>query len=506
MVREVAAAEGGPVAEVESAPEVATDTTPDEGAAEPPLPTFPPLPPVAAVEAVTVYDGLPTTMHPLYPRTEADVRAHRLVWTPLFERSAITREARSELVQDARMDGATLVVELEPGHLFHDGHPIAAEDVCFGVAAVLDPSTPTTLPFRGRGDLLGCEVRGPLTAAISLRGPLPDAKLRAAVPVLPAHAFDLSADSEVALRPIGSGPYRGQRGRRAARFSAIAADAGMPDLVIEEGGDPLVQVRVMFRGGVHGMVEVPPRLWAEVEASHDIQLKPWEPRVLVYLATNPKTVSDLALRQRMARAIDRQELVYLAYGLRSDALWAPPLITGPFLRSSAFYNRSVRPQAVAREAVSSTREPLRLGYDPEEAAVIRDLADALGNQLRSAGVPVHTYKASAPDPKAHDLWLGTWQVDPTDDPTQMLQPGPLGARSATVDAKLMAMRAGKTDAEQRDAARELHAIVASEAQWIGLFEDRRMSAWRTEVRGNSLTPASYWGAVMGWRVEAAAEP
>jgi len=504
-VGEVATAEGGPVAEVEAAPEAEPVTAPPERPSEPTPPTFPPLPPMRGGEAVTVYDDLPTTLHPLYPQTEADIRAHRLVWMPLFERSALTGQVRSELVLDSRMEGSTLVVDLEPGHTFHDGHPIAAEDVCFSVAAVLDPSTPTTLPFRGRADLLGCEVRGPLTAAITLRAPLPDAKLRAAVPVLPAHAFDLAVDSEVAQRPVGSGPYRGQRGRRAVRFSALAADAGMPDLVIEEGGDSLVQVRTLLRGGVHGMVEVTPPLRSDVSASDDVLLKTWEPRVLVYLATNPETVSDVALRQRMARGIDRQELVYLTYGLRSGEPMAPPLITGPFLSSSAFTNRSVRPQAVVREAVTSTRKPLRLGYDPEEAVVIRHLAEALGNQLRSAGIPVHTFKASAPDPKAHDLWLGTWQVDPTDDPTPMLQPGPLGARSAAVDAKLTAMRAGKTDTEQQDAAHELHAIVAAEAQWIGLFEDRRTSAWRAEVRGNTITPYSYWAAVADWRVDASAE-
>jgi len=465
-----------------------------------PIP-FPPLPPMAPGEAVEVFDQLPTTLHPLYPQNEADVRSHRLVWQPLFHRSAITSEVRSDLVASHHMEGSALVVDLHPGRVFHDAHPITAEDVCFSVATVLDPAHPTRLRFRERGDLTGCEVRGPLTAAIQLRGPLPDALLRAAVPVLPAHAFDPDPASEIGARPVGSGPYRAVRGRRSTRFTAVAPDAGMPDMEIRDGGDPLVQVMSILRGSVHGIVEVRPELRADIAASDDVYLKTWTPNVLVYLAVNPSSVSDVALRQRLAAAIDRGALIRLAYGVDPDDIGVvPEPITGPFLPSSAFYNRAVRPQAVVRDATPVKRPPLRLGFDPDGNPVMRGLATELVNQLRAAGFECVLAKAERASPSDHDLWLGSWQVDPTQDPGPMVQRGDLGIHSAEVDAKLAAMRTASTDTEQQDAAHDLHRIVHEEAQWIGLFEDVRKSAWRSQVRNNTIARYSYWDHVTSWRV------
>lgn len=462
---------------------------------------FPPLPPMAPGEAVEVFDQLPNTLHPLYPQNEADVRSHRLVWQPLFHRSAITSEVRSDLVASDRMEGSALVVDLKPGQVFHDGHPISAEDVCFSVRTVLDPAHPTRLRFRERGDLTGCEVRGPLTAAIQLRAPLPDARIRAAVPVLPAHAFDPDPSSDVAVRPIGSGPYKAVRGRRSTQFTAVAPDAGMPDMVMRDGGDPLVQVRSIVRGAVHGIVEVPPELRAEIAATDDVALKTWTPNVLIYLAVNPSSVPDLALRQRLAAAIDRGALVQRAYGIDPDDVGiVPEPITGPFLMSSAFYNRAVRPQAVVRDGTPVKRPPLRLGFDPDANPVMMRLAEELSIQLRAAGFDCRLTKAEQSSPSAHDLWLGSWQVDPTQDPGPMVQQGDLGIRSAKVDAKLAAMRTASTDTEQQDAAYDLHRIVYEEAQWIGLIEDVRKSAWRNQIHNNTITPFSYWDEVTSWRV------
>ncbi len=456
---------------------------------------YPNLPPIGRGDAVTVYDDLPTTLHPLFPSRGADVRVQRLVWEPLFERSPITGEVRSRVVAEQEWVGSALRVTLHEGLRFHDGQPITADDVCFSVRTVLDPKLPTTLPFRERADLTGCTVKGPRVAELAFRARLPDGPIRAAVPVLPAHAFDPSPESEVATRPVGSGPYRGHRGRRQVRLEATRVDAGVPRIDIAEGS-PLVAERTLALGGVQGVIEVHPPLWEEVARNDQLQLRSWDPQVLFFLATNPTTLGDASLRGRIADAIDRNALLELVYG--RDRLLGPEPITGPFLPSSAFYNRSVK-ATVPGAYVPVDRAPLRLGYDPEATWAGKHVAQEVHNQLRRAGVPVEMVKASAPDPAAHDLWLGTWQVDPTHDPTGVLKVGPLGARSDRVDAQLRAMREARSDTEQQDAAHTLHEVVFAEKRWIGLFAEVRTSAWRAGLEA-TISPYDYWADVESWRI------
>ncbi len=494
-------------------------------------------------------ESLPSTLNPLFARTMVDHRSIELVFDRLYYRSAITNELKSRLVASHEVlgDGKQIRLVLREGVKWHDGKTLGPEDICFTVAAMLDPKTPSTIAKEYRESLAKCEPFVKENAAlITFTKAFHNPRERIAFAVLPKHGFPSTAitpDLEFSNRPVGTGPTRGSKGRREVKFAAFpnAHHApGITEMVQAEGGDPFVQVRTLLNAGVQGVISVSPQLRPEVAASDDVALKSYDLRSWWFVAMNTQNgpLKDRRIRAAIDAALDRDALRELTIGVDPNDPNPPcEFVSGPFVQSSPYYNRSikVRPKADlaqvkalmgqagavdqhGRWILNGAPVTLRLGMNGPLDVEAKDLLNQIGNQLQAAGFDRQVFRVSSDDwstkavtggyMKDYEMLVGKWSFGVVEDVNPMFQtrlPTGQGALNVfnysnkEVDATLARFDAARTDTEAQDAYHDLHQLLSTEFPYAFLWRLDTKSAWRNEVRSNTIAPYFYFTEFDSWK-------
>ncbi|MFT4627168.1 MAG: peptide/nickel transport system substrate-binding protein [Myxococcota bacterium] len=506
---------------------------------------------VLATGATVSYyeEALPTTMNPLFARTMVDKRSHELVFDRLFYRSAITNELQSRVVESYKKDGNKIEIVLKDGIKWHDNKKFGPDDICFTIDAMLNPKTPSTQAKEYQETIIGCQsLPKENKAIIEFVKVYHNPRERIAFPVLPAHAFDstaISPDLDFSSRPIGTGPMKGSKGRREVKFTTFKNqhhDAKIDVLQLAEGGDPFVQVRTLLNAGVQGVISVSPNLRSDVAASDDVALKSYDLRSWWFIAlnTNSPALKDARIRQAINQTIDRNQLRELTIGVDPNDSNPPcEFVSGPFVQSSPYYNRSVKVQPTsnrnkAKELLSAAGATydagrwihggapitLRIGMHSPLDAEAKDLLNQVGNQLQAGGFDRQVYKVTNDDwtQKAitgrladqYDALIGKWSFGVVEDVNSMFYTRDDGAGVGSLnifnysDPKVDEILAGydnaKTDTEAQDAYHDLHAYLAKDLPYIFLWKLDTKSAWRNEVRNNTIAPYFYFTEFDEWKL------
>jgi peptide/nickel transport system substrate-binding protein len=327
------------------------------------------------------------------------------------------------------------------------------------------------------------------------------------------------------------------------RFEAYANahhSARVEVLSLAESVDPFVQVRTLINAGVHGLVAVSPGLRSDVSASDDVALKSYDLRSWWFVALNTKKapLTDTKVRQALNNSIDRSALRELTIGVDPEDTNPPcEFVSGPFVQSSPYYNRSVlvtersnlsKATDLMKQAGATQQNGkwlykgaiinLKIGIAAPLELEAKDLLNQLGNQLQQAGFDREVYKISADDwsLKAvsgqlsdYDLLIGKWSFGLVEDVNPLFQTrsGTKGALNIfnysdkTTDELLARYEAARTDTEARDAYHELHALLAENLPYLFLWKLDTKSAWRNEVRNNTIAPYYYFTEFDGWKLE-----
>ncbi|MEZ4319549.1 MAG: ABC transporter substrate-binding protein [Myxococcota bacterium] len=494
-------------------------------------------------------ESLPTTMNPLFARGMVDKRTHELVFDRLFYRSAITNELKSNLVAKWQKvdDGSKLKIYLKEGVKWHDGKPFGPDDICFTIDAMLNPKTPSPIAKGYRESIVGCEsFKKENSAVIEFVKPFHNPRERVAFSVLPAHAFDsteISPDLDFSSRPVGTGPMKGAKGRQAVTFTAmpnVHHNAKILQAQAQEGGDPFVQVRTLLTGGVHGVIAVAPQHRPDVRASDDVALKSYDLRSWWFIAlnTNKGALASQKVREAIEHTVDRTQLRELTIGVKADEANSPcEFVSGPFVGSSPYYNRSIKPRPRADRARASELmkeagaqeqagrwilggEPitLRIGMNAPLDSEAKDLLNQIGNQLQEGGFDRQVFRVPYDDwvtravtgrlSDEFDALIGKWSFGVVEEVNPMFHTRTAGQgalnifnySNADVDSILTRYDAAKTDTEAQDAYHELHEYLARDLPYIFLWKLDTKSAWRNEVRNNTISPFFYFTEFDGWRL------
>ncbi len=494
-------------------------------------------------------EQLPSTMNPLYARTMVDRRAHELVFDRMFYRSAITNELRSRLVERFQVleGGKQIKLTFKNGIKWHDGQAFTPEDVCFSVDALLNVKNPSNESKDYREAIAGCEaLPKENSVVIAFKKIFHNPRERVAFHVLPKHKFQsttISPDDDFSLRPVGTGPMKGSKGRREVSFTAVPnahRKANIAAAQLKEGGDPFVQVRTLINAGVHGVISVAPPLRPEVAASDDVALKSYDLRSWWFIALNTATpaLKKVQVRQALNLTLDRSELRELTIGVDKDDPNPPcEFISGPFVQSSPYYNRQIRvpersdraragtlmeqagaAKAAGRWTIDGAPVNLRIGMNAPLDTEAKDLLNQIGNQLQAGGFDRQVYKVTADDwnrkavsgeLKDFDLLIGKWSLGMVEYVNPLFHTRAAGKGSlnifnytnAEVDKLLTRFDGARTDTEARDAYHELHALLDKELPYIFLWKLDTKSAWRNEVRNNTIAPYYYFTEFDGWTIE-----
>lgn len=491
-------------------------------------------------------ESLPTTLNPLFAASMVDHRSQELVFDRLFFHDPITNDLKSRLVDQWELveSGKAVKLTLKPGVKWHNGKSLSAKDVCFTVKAMLDPKTPSSVAAGYREVLTGCETQGSQIAIVKFTRVFHNPRERLGFAVLPESAFQstaISPDLEFSARPVGTGPMKGSRGRRGVTFDAFANAHHAPKIAqmqLQEGGDPLVQVKTLINNGVQGIVAVPPPLRPDLSASDEVALKSYDLRSWWYVAvnTNKGALSDAKVRQAMNLLIDRVELRQVAIGVKPGDQNSPcEFISGPFVQSSPYYNRSVpaverSDRAKAEQLLTSagmskvggrwhhSGQPvtLRIGMLAPLDNEAPDLLSQIGNQLGAGGFDRQEFKISVDEwnrkvltgqAQDFDLLVGKWSFGLVEDVNDLFhtRAGGEGKKNifnysnSAVDATLAQYEAARTDTAAQDAYHKVHAQLAKDLPYLFLWKLDTKSAWRTEVRGNIISPYYYFTEIDAWK-------
>lgn len=493
-------------------------------------------------------ESLPTTMNPLFARSMVDKRSQELTFDRLFYRSAITNELKSRLVTKYERldDGMKLKIFLKEGVKWHDGKNFGPKDVCFTIDAMLNPDTPSTIAKEYREAIVACEaIPRENAAVVEFVKVYHNPQERIAFSVLPEHAFDsttISPDLPFSTRPIGTGPMQGSKGRREVKFTKFKNahhDPYIDTLSQAEGGDPLVQVRTLLNGGVQGVISVAPPLRPDVAASDDVALKSYDLRSWWFIALNTASsaLSDVRVRRALDMTIDRSQLRELTIGVDpNDANPPCEFVSGPFVQSSPYYNRSVKTRdradrAAARQMMTEAGAEmqagrwimnggsitLRIGMNAPLDSEAKDLLNQIGNQLQEGGFDRQVFKITADDWNSkvvtgqmgdqYDALIGKWSFGVVEDVNAMFHTRADGKgalnifnySNAEVDGILSRFDNARTDTEAQDAYHDLHKFLADDLPYVFLWKLDTKSAWRNEVRNNTIAPYYYFTEFDGWK-------
>jgi ABC-type oligopeptide transport system substrate-binding subunit len=140
----------------------------------------------------------------------------------------------------------------------------------------------------------------------------------------------------------------------------------------------------------------------------------------------------------------------------------------------------------------------------------------IGNQLSAGGFDRQEFRITVDDwnrqvltgeAEDYDMVVGKWSFGLVEDvnPLFHTRNGGRGAlnifnyTNPQVDALLAQYQSAKTDTQARDAYHKLHEKLDDELPYLFLWKLDTKSAWRTEVRGNTIAPYYYWTAVDNWK-------
>ncbi len=258
------------------------------------------------------------------------IQALELIYETLFEHDEDLNVVGS-LVEEWEYseDGETLRLELTPDATFQDGTPLTSADVVASLERVLDEDSGSV----ARANILSiASVEADGDHGVTLNLDRADATLPAALTstntaIAPAAAIESGA---IENEPLGSGPFAFDEWAQGDVFRMVRYDdywRGTPAL---EG----IEVRVvpdegsvvagMTAGQYHLGVITDPIVISQIDEDElEVQRQPALAYRVLQLNTEVEPFDDQRVRQALACAVDRQELV-------DSALLGEGEVTGPF--------------------------------------------------------------------------------------------------------------------------------------------------------------------------------
>jgi peptide/nickel transport system substrate-binding protein len=297
-------------------------------------------------------------------------------------------------------------------------------------------------------------------------------------------------------------------------------------------------VRALINNGMQGIVQVPPPNRPELSASDEVALKSYDLRSWWFIAlnTNKGPLKDRKVREALNLMLDRTELRKFSIGVEAGAENSPcEFISGPFVQSSPYYNRSIpvverantaRAETLLQEAglkkeggswtINGAKVTFNIGMLATLNAEATDILDQIGNQLGKGGFDRQVDKVRADEwarrvttgnAQEFDLLIGKWSFGLVEDVndqfhTRKGSEGKLNIfnySNPEVDGILEEYDQARTDTAAQDAYHKLHKVLSTDLPYLFLWKLDSRSAWRTEVRNNIIAPYYYFTEIDGWK-------
>ena len=278
---------------------------------------------------------------------------------------------------EASEDGLEWTFDLQEGVTFHDGEPFNAEAVCYNFdrwynakGSFQNPGATyywqtvfggfATVDFEGAPEdslYESCEAPDETTAVLKITKPsssfLSALALTNFTIASPAALEEYGADegkvnaegvfnatgTYATEHPTGTGPFKFESWDRGEQLTMVAnedywgeVEGNIGTLVFKPVGDPAAQLQALQAGDIQGYDLVDPQDYETINGDDQFQLLERPAFNVAYMGMNQKVkpFDDIAVRQAIAHAIDRQEIVDGFYAGQGEVAtqFQPPELFG----------------------------------------------------------------------------------------------------------------------------------------------------------------------------------
>ena len=321
------------------------------------------------------------------------------VGVSLFD-SLLGRDADGKIVGELAeswraLDERTWQLKLRRGITFHNGEPFNAEAVRFTFQRVLNPEQKS--PNRATvSEVERVDVVDDLTVNLVLRSPYAPFLARLIdFPMVPPKYTTEKGNQGLALRPVGTGPYRFVELVKDDHMVVEAFDKhwrGAPKIrriTFKPIPEPFTRAAALRNGEVDLITTVPPNIAGELEKVAGVRVQRVPSTWQIYLGLNAlkKPLSDVRVRQALNYATDVDAIIKNVMDGNGRRL------EGPFTPNVFGFDASVK--GYAPDPARARRLLAEAGY-PEGLEVTLDapagryqgdkeIAEALGGQWQKAG-------------------------------------------------------------------------------------------------------------------------
>ncbi|MGX1500143.1 peptide/nickel transport system substrate-binding protein [Labrenzia sp. MBR-25] len=250
----------------------------------------------------------------------------RQVWDGLVFRDQTTGDYVGNLASSWKwVDDTTLEFKLREGVKFHNGEEFDADDVVFTVNYVVNPDNHVTVPGNVNW-MKGAEKVDKYTVRITTNGPFPAALeyLSGLVAIYPNDYYAEVGPSGMALKPVGTGPYRVESVEPGKHFVLKKFDGyydgpkGQPSIGtidIRTIPDINTQLAELFSGGIDMIWNVPADQAEQLAAMDQFTVANESTMRIGYITMDAAgrggegPFAKKEVRQAIGYAIDRQAIV-----------------------------------------------------------------------------------------------------------------------------------------------------------------------------------------------------
>lgn len=442
---------------------------------------------------------------------------------------------------DIENDGKLIRFHLRNNVFWHDGEKFDANDVMFTYKLIIDPKTPTAYADKYK---LVKEARliDDYTIEFTYDKPLAPALISwGALQILPEHLLkgkDISK-SQLSRKPVGTGPFKFKTWETGNRivlqsfdryFDSRSPLMGILYRVIPDQNTEFMELKA---GNIDFMGLTPLQYLRQTSAP-DFNRMYTKYKYLAdgytflgFNLTRPP-FNDIRLRQAVAYAIDKQEIIKgVLMGLGDEAI-------GPYKPGTKWYDTQVRrytynpvkARALLKEAgyedrnkdgfVEKDGKPLSFTIITNQGNPLREkTAQIIQERLKAVGIPVKirimewtVFLKEHVDKFNFDAVILGWNI--LQDPdifnvwhSSNAVPGGLnfvGYKNAEVDKLLVDGRQTFNDEERKKAYFRIQEILADEQPYVFLYVPYSLPAVSSRIHGIKEAPAGITYNLEKWFV------
>jgi peptide/nickel transport system substrate-binding protein len=282
-----------------------------------------------------------TTMDNYKEATREGLTLARLLYDFLLEKDPVTNEFKPSVAESwKRVDDKTMEFVIRDGIKFHNGAPLTVDDVVYTLSRVIAPDYKVRWPISTEW-MDKVEKIGEKTVRITAKapGPLGPEMLAGNLAIYPKAYYEAVGPEGMAVKPIGSGPYKAVEVVPGSKFVLERNDdyfaasprkrASIKRIVVRILPEMNTQYVELLNGSLDWIWRVPPKEAQTLQRNPKIQLKSAAIVRFAFININPhfdggkSPVADVRVRRALVRAINREAIRKAFVGGASQVVDGP---------------------------------------------------------------------------------------------------------------------------------------------------------------------------------------